>query len=54
MGAATEGCAVQSGIDGRELGFRVTILAGAGASPDEELGQIALAYAERVGGIPVA
>jgi ferritin-like metal-binding protein YciE/nicotinamidase-related amidase len=53
MGAATEGCVVQSGIDGRELGFKVTILAAACASPDEELERIALAYAERVGGIRV-
>ncbi|HEY7398558.1 MAG TPA: isochorismatase family cysteine hydrolase [Gaiellaceae bacterium] len=54
MGAATEGCVVQSGIDGRELGFKVTILAHACASPDEEVERIALAYAERVGGIRIA
>jgi nicotinamidase-related amidase len=50
-GAATEGCVVQSGIDARELGFKVTILAGACATNDKELEEIALRYAERVGGM---
>jgi nicotinamidase-related amidase len=52
-GAATEGCVVQTAIDARELGFKVTILADACATTDEELEGIALAYAERVGGVQV-
>lgn len=52
-GAATEGCVVQSGIDARELGFKATILLDACATLDDELESIALAYAERVGGIHV-
>ncbi len=52
-GAATEGCVVQSGIDGREHGFKVTILAAACATANEELEGIALEYAERVAGIRV-
>jgi nicotinamidase-related amidase len=54
MGGSTEGCIVQSGIDGRELGFKVSILANACATADPELERVALAYAERVGGIRVA
>jgi nicotinamidase-related amidase len=50
-GAATEGCVVQSAIDARELGFKVTILADACATNDRELEALALRYAERVGGI---
>jgi nicotinamidase-related amidase len=53
IGAATEGCIVQSGIDARELGFKVTILAGACATNDSELEELALKYAERVGGMRV-
>jgi nicotinamidase-related amidase len=53
-GAATEACVVQSGIDARELGYKVTILAGACATTDEELERLALRYAEEIGGIRVA
>ena len=53
-GAATEGCVVQTGIHGRERGLKVTILAGACATTDEELERVALAYAESVGGIRIA
>jgi nicotinamidase-related amidase len=53
-GMATEGCVVQSGIDARELGFKVTILAEACAANDGELEELALRYAERVGGLFVA
>jgi nicotinamidase-related amidase len=52
-GAATEGCVVQTGIDGREQGLKVTILASACATVDEELEELALEYAERVAGIRV-
>lgn len=53
MGGATEACIVQSGIDARELAFKVTILAGACATIDEELERISLRYAEDVAGIRV-
>ena len=53
-GAATEGCVVQTGIAGREQGLKVTILASACATVNEELEQLALDYAERVAGIRVA
>ena len=49
-GAATEGCVVQSAIDARELGFKVTILADACATNDPTLAELALCYAEQVGG----
>jgi nicotinamidase-related amidase len=52
-GAATEGCVVQSGIHAREHGLKVTILAGACATTDDELERVALAYAEQVGGIRI-
>jgi nicotinamidase-related amidase len=51
LGGATEACIVQSGIDARELGFKVTILAGACATIDPELEQISLRYAESVAGM---
>jgi nicotinamidase-related amidase len=53
-GGATEACIVQSGIDARELGFKVTILADACATIDEELERISLRYAEEVAGIRIA
>ena len=53
VGGTTEGCIVQSGIDARELGYKVTILADACTTIDEEVEQIALRYAERVAGIHV-
>jgi nicotinamidase-related amidase len=49
-GAATEGCVVQTAIDGRELGFKITVLRDACASPDERLEQVALTYLEEVVG----
>lgn len=49
-GAATEGCVVQSAIDARELGFKVTILADACATNEPALAELALRYAEQVGG----
>jgi nicotinamidase-related amidase len=53
MGAATEGCVVQTGIDARELDLKATILASACATVDEELERLALDYAERVAGIRI-
>jgi nicotinamidase-related amidase len=53
-GATTEGCVVQTGIDARELGYKVTILTGACATIDPRLERVALAYAEEIGGIRLA
>jgi nicotinamidase-related amidase len=53
VGGATEACIVQSGIDARELGYKVTIISGACATLDEELERIALRYAEEVAGMHV-
>ena len=52
-GAATEGCVVQTAVDGRELGFKITVLADACASPDERLEKVALTYLEEVVGARV-
>jgi nicotinamidase-related amidase len=52
-GAATEGCVVQTAIDARELGYKVTILADACATNDEHLERIALHYAEQVVGVRI-
>lgn len=49
-GAATEMCVVQSAIDAREEGFKVTIVRDACATVDEEMEQLALEYAERIVG----
>jgi nicotinamidase-related amidase len=53
VGAATEGCVVQTAIDARERGLKVTILADACATTDPALEETALRYAEDVGGIHV-
>lgn len=53
IGAATEGCVVQSAIDAREHGLKATILAAACATTDAALEELALRYAEEVGGIRV-
>jgi nicotinamidase-related amidase len=52
-GGATEACVVQTGIDARERGYQVTILAGACATLDEQIEQVALRYADEVAGIVV-
>ncbi|MDX6413429.1 MAG: hypothetical protein QOH23_839 [Gaiellaceae bacterium] len=54
IGAATEGCIVQTAIDAREHGLKTTILADACATTDAELETVALHYAERVVGARVA
>jgi nicotinamidase-related amidase len=43
-GMATEMCVTQTAIAGRELGYKVTVLAGACACVDERLEKIALEY----------
>ena len=53
-GGATEACVVQTGIDARELGFKVTILTSACWTVDEETERVALRYAEDVAGIRLA
>jgi nicotinamidase-related amidase len=52
-GTATEMCVVQTAIDAREHGLKVTILADACASADLRAERIALEYAERVVGARV-
>jgi nicotinamidase-related amidase len=53
-GAATEMCVVQTAIDAREAGLKVTILAAACATVDPDDEAIALEYAERVVGARIA
>jgi nicotinamidase-related amidase len=53
VGAATEGCVVQTALDAREHGLKATILADACATTDEDLEETALRYAREVGGIRV-
>jgi nicotinamidase-related amidase len=47
---STEGCVAQTAIDGRELGFKITVLAKACATIDERVEQVALDYVEQVAG----
>ena len=54
IGSATEGCVVQTGIDAREAGFKVTVVADACATSDPGLAEIALRYAEEVGGMLIS
>jgi len=54
VGAATEGCVVQSAIDARELDLKATIVGPACATADDHLEELALAYASEVGGIHIA
>ncbi|HZT94239.1 MAG TPA: isochorismatase family cysteine hydrolase [Gaiellaceae bacterium] len=53
VGAATEGCVVQTALDAREHGLKATILADACATTDADLEAIALRYAEAVGGVRI-
>jgi nicotinamidase-related amidase len=53
VGAATEGCVVQTALDAREHGLKASILADACATADAELEKTALRYAQEVGGIRV-
>jgi nicotinamidase-related amidase len=52
-GAATEMCVVQTAIDAKEEGLKVTILADACATTDERMEQLAFEYAEQVVGAVV-
>jgi nicotinamidase-related amidase len=52
-GAATEMCVVQTSIDAREEGFKVTILADACATTDERMEELALEYAATIVGVVV-
>jgi nicotinamidase-related amidase len=52
-GAATEMCVVQTAIDARELGFKVTIVGDACATVDERIERLALEYAEEIVGARV-
>ncbi len=53
-GGATERCLVQTAIDARELGFKVTILTDACATVDEDLEELSFRYAEEVAGVFLA
>jgi nicotinamidase-related amidase len=52
-GASTEGCVAQTAIDARELGFKVSVLADACATVDEQVERVALDYLEAVAGVHV-
>ena len=52
-GASTEGCVAQTAIDGRELGFKISVLADACATVDERIEQVALDYLETVVGVRI-
>jgi nicotinamidase-related amidase len=51
VGAATEGCVVQTAIAAREHGLEASIVVDACATTDAELEATALRYASEVGGI---
>lgn len=53
IGATTEGCVVQTALDAREHGLKATILGDACATIDADREELALRYAEEVGGIRV-
>jgi nicotinamidase-related amidase len=50
-GAATEMCVVQTAIDARELGFKVTLVPDACATVDERMERLSLEYAENIVGV---
>jgi nicotinamidase-related amidase len=52
-GASTEGCVAQTAIDARELGFKVSVLADACATVDEQVERVALDYLEAVAGVRI-
>ena len=52
-GASTEGCVAQTAIDGRELGFKISVLADACATVDERVERVALDYLEAVVGVRI-
>jgi len=52
-GASTEGCVAQTAIDGRELGFKISVLADACATVDEHIEKVALDYLETVVGVRI-
>jgi len=52
-GTATEMCVIQTAIDAKEEGFKVSILADACATTDERMERLALEYAEDIVGARV-
>lgn len=46
-------CVVQTAIAARELGFLVTVLAGACATVDDRIERLSLEYVERVVGVRI-
>lgn len=53
VGAATEGCIVQTAIDAREEGLKATIVDEACATTDSELHETAVRYAREVVGVQI-
>jgi nicotinamidase/pyrazinamidase len=49
-GTATEMCVAQTAIDGRELGYQITVLPEACAAVDPTNSEVALRYLEHVVG----
>lgn len=47
---STEGCVAQTTIDARELGVKVTVVASACATVDEQVEQVAFEYLEKIAG----
>ena len=52
-GTATEMCVAQTAIDGREMGYQITVLADACSAVDAGNAEVALRYLERVVGARV-
>jgi nicotinamidase-related amidase len=52
-GTTTEACVAQTAIDGRELGFKISVLADACATVDERIERIALDYLANVVGVRI-
>jgi nicotinamidase-related amidase len=52
-GTATEMCVAQSAIDGRELGYQITLLPEACAAVDPTNAEVALRYLEHVVGVRI-
>ena len=52
-GTATEMCVARTAIDGREIGYRITVLADACSAVDEGNAEVALRYLEHVVGARV-
>jgi nicotinamidase-related amidase len=52
-GTATERCVAQTAIDGRELGYQITVQADACSAVEAGNAEVALRYLERVVGVRI-